>query len=201
MESLADLYISRGETYLLYGAFEQALEDLKYAWDVIAFLSYDATTKKQLEFRALLNFAFIYALTSEEAALFEVGNRLLFIVDHLCLSRCSKASTASTLRNGLEIVLCGGAKILGPDVEPRPGWCREVVISTATLMLALASTAPNAIIRTALLGIIGVLQDKALRCCEAGGLWKVCVGPIAEKWQQWNQKWKVLHISPDPAWD
>lgn len=65
----------------------------------------------------------------------------------------------------------------------------------------LINALPKNAAKIALGSIIAILEQKALDCCVAGGLWKACVGPLAEKFNNWNQKWKVLRIPPDPAFD
>ena len=90
--------------------------------------------------------------------------------------------------------------ILGPDIPPRKGWCEEIVCSTSDLVRILASKSPIAA-QVALLAKIRQLEEKCLACCRSGAFWKTCVAPIVKKWKEWNEKWDLLRIPPDPAWD
>lgn len=167
--------------------------------------------------------AFIYAVVGNESAVFAAKENLENLFDVTCCNQgrrthqnsfegwelktapaCSNTHLATGFRINTpykadvsSLVLCSAPKIQGPDQEPCPGWCTEIVLSIGVLMANIANKAPNPGAKTT----IAILQHRALECYAAGGLWKACVGPLAEKWQAWNHKWKVLHIPPDPAWD
>jgi hypothetical protein len=95
----------------------------------------------------------------------------------------------------------GSEYVLGPDKEPYPGWCHEVVINTARSLHMMIALVPRTEVRIVLSQLIECLKEEGLRCCDLGGVWKGCVGPLAKKLYIWNQKWKMFEIPPDPAWD
>jgi hypothetical protein len=79
-------------------------------------------------------------------------------------------------------------------------WCEETVNGTAKAMDTLLSFSPS-ISKAALRAIVAGLKTRALKCCATGEFWKACVTPIYEKWQQWNQRWEMFRMPPDPYWD
>jgi hypothetical protein len=82
------------------------------------------------------------------------------------------------------------------------GWCEEVVVGVAKAMQEIVQKSVRGKgKRTALAGIIAILETRALRCCETGDFWKACVLPIVKKWQLWKDKWNNFGIPPDPTWD
>jgi hypothetical protein len=44
--------------------------------------------------------------------------------------------------------------------------------------------------------LVDRLTKKAIKCCIAGGLWRGCIQPLATKWQEWNEKWKIFDKLP-----
>jgi hypothetical protein len=41
------------------------------------------------------------------------------------------------------------------------------------------------------------LEDAGYYCCKDGSIWTSCVAPLLDK----LQKWKMVGIPADPAWD
>jgi hypothetical protein len=89
--------------------------------------------------------------------------------------------------------------ILGPDrisIEE----CIERAQGTANyakIIIGFSKSRAQFILNT----LIDDLTGRAIQCCMAGGLWKTCIQPLVNKWYQWNEKWKIFGIPPDPAWD
>lgn len=89
--------------------------------------------------------------------------------------------------------------ILGPDrisIEK----CIERAQETANyakIIIGFSKSRAQFILNT----LIDDLTGRAIQCCMAGGLWKTCIQPLVNKWYQWNEKWKIFGIPPDPAWD
>jgi tetratricopeptide (TPR) repeat protein len=197
--ALADLYLSRGETFFLIDEYDNAFQDFVKAYNLILEIP-NKKEKLSLEFRNVLNFSFIYTINGDQHSILAAQEYLLELFNEIC-SPATRKTVKSQNFAPPSFILCATPKIHGPEQEPRPGWCKEVVLGTGVLMANIANKAPNSGARNALLTTVAILEHRALECCEAGGLWKACVGPIVEKWQVWNHKWKILGIPPDPAWD
>jgi hypothetical protein len=90
---------------------------------------------------------------------------------------------------------------IGPDKEPYPGWCEEVVNATSLALNGMIALVPREEVRNILTLLVESLAKEGLRCCATGGIWKSCVGPLAKKLHIWMQKWKLFGIPPDPAWE
>lgn len=197
IDSLANLHISRGETYLLNGQIEDAINDF---YIVYMFLD-KIKNNKIIKFRLLFNEILWNVMLDKKNEVEILGEHLICIFDEICFQKNfgNQHTTLSTERT--PIFFCKKTNIVGPDQEPYSGWCKEVVISTGVALAQLISVLPKNAAKIALGSIIAILEQKALDCCEAGGLWKACVGPLAEKFNNWNQKWKVLRVPPDPAFD
>lgn len=196
VDHLVDLYISRGETYMINGQFSDAVDDFFIAYVFLEKVKNDAL----LRFRLLFNEIMWHAFMGDEKKVMIIGEYLVSSFDEICFQKRfgNQNVNLSTVRAPL--FFCK-TKIVGPDQEPYPGWCKEIVISTGVALAQLICVLPKNAAKIALGSVIAILEQKALDCCEAGGLWKGCVGPLAEKFNNWNQKWKVLKIPPDPAYD
>lgn len=79
--------------------------------------------------------------------------------------------------------------------------CLERVGNTVSMSKKLIAFVKRKEVVFLLTTLIDGLEERASRCCRAGGLWKACLQPLVNKWHLWNQKWKVFGIPPDPAWD
>jgi hypothetical protein len=196
VENLTSLHISRGETYLLNNQIEDAIHDFSVAYMLVENIQDD----KPVKFRLLFNEMIWHVALNNKHEVEVLGRHLISLFEEICSEKTSQYHCASPF-NKTSVFLCNTTNIIGPDQEPYPGWCREVVLSTGVALAQLISTLPKNAAKIALGSVIAVLEQKALDCCLAGGLWKACVGPLAEKFNNWNQKWKVLRIPPDPAWD
>lgn len=94
------------------------------------------------------------------------------------------------------------SKSAWPENKPMSTWeCEQTVKNTAFAMECLATKIPQNSIKLLAIKGIDEMKEAALNCCYRGGLWSACLKPMAEKFHQWNQKWKLFGIPPDPAWD
>jgi hypothetical protein len=90
-------------------------------------------------------------------------------------------------------------QIYGPD-QVSVKDCIDFINNTIDLAKLLISKSPSSF-RGILTFTIEQLGRQARNCCLSGGLWKGCVQTLCNKYHQWNQKWKLFGIPPDPAWD
>jgi len=195
--ALAEAYLSRAETYLLTNRVEEAFSDFSNVLNLSMQIP-DEANEANIRFRAYFGMTIVESvLGNEESALNYVSLLEELIKSFYCFE--CKYSNSLTIRFP-EQKHYWGVEILGPDEEPRKGWCEEIVHSTAAMMEVLALKAKLGV-RTALIGIIKGLEIRAVKCCQSGEFWKACVEPIVAKWKQWNDKWDVLRIPPDPLWD
>lgn len=94
----------------------------------------------------------------------------------------------------------GTKPIYGPNTVSVQD-CLQFAEGTARNCRYLISLVPKAHVQVTLNILVDDLLERARRCCKAGGIWKTCLQPIVDKWQLWNEKWNLLRIPPDPAWD
>lgn len=192
-------HVSRGESYLISDQAEKALIDFLEAYE-LSFSSSNEEERFEIVFRSLFGMIIAYSNLDMETTAIEASGRLNLLLDFLECNECEEKKSSSTPRFGDKVRVRFGVNIEGPDYNI-PGWCEEVVTGTAGAMRAIAACAKTKKVRIALLAIIDALEVRCLKCCATGEFWKTCVTPIAEKWKQWNDKWKIFGIAPDPAWD
>jgi len=95
--------------------------------------------------------------------------------------------------------MVGAVEITGPDqISIRDCLARVETIEKLAKELVSFAKQP---FQSTLNILIDDLARRATRCCWAGGLWKGCLQPLADKWYKWDQKWKLFHIPPDPVND
>jgi len=172
-DTLADLYVSRGESYLLSQNFEKACEDFTTAKELLIFCT-DPRNTSALAFRATFGQAIGYdgleAREYVEEAVQELKNLLNQIPSCNCISNHQKQIDQYS-------------DIGGPNDSPYPDWCEEVVTGVGRAMDAIACLAPSYSVKIVLIGIIEALITRGVKCCQAGGFWKACVAPITRKWK------------------
>ena len=202
----ADSYINRAESYLLCQKYELALDDLQIGYQLLQGIKDNPT----LLFRSLFGLAVVYANIDnldEFYAVYKSMQELLHA--HKCAGCSEKHSSCYMMKSEefpnlissheSEKFLTSDQPILGPDrisIED----CIERAQGTANcakVIIGFSKTRAQFILNT----LVDNLTDQAIQCCIAGGLWKACLQPLVNKWYQWNEKWKVLGIPPDPAWD
>lgn len=221
-DELAQLYVSRGESYLLDGQYENAIGDFLKANSQIIF-SHNANIVEIVAFRVAFGSVVGYDNLGMQEETEHSLQQLQSIVNHIscggCLEQrpCQEKLSPSTntfhfqdmvkpsidnMRQHRMIITCGQenndnyADIQGPDRPPTSQWCEEVVTGVGRSMDAIACLAPNYAVKIALIGVIEALMTRAIKCCQAGGFWKACVAPIARKWREWNAN-KKRHILPN----
>jgi len=201
-EALSNAYINRGESYLIAGNYNLAIEDLKNGYEVAELCNSDVKTALCL--RSLLGLVFSYGIMDEmeEFHVIEQEIRNLFGAfecrtlekrQHLNRSGSRFGYSAMTTHSSVEQPIHGPDKISIADCIDR---ARGTARASRILILRAKLE-----VQTFLNILIDDLEDRAVRCCIAGGLWKACLQPIVNKWQKWNEKWKVFGIPPDPTWD
>jgi len=187
-QALSDAYISRGESYLFCGKYEAALEDLKKGSELAALYGQD----QQLTLRSLLVLSIIYANCD---MLEELNASCETMISLLKSSSChlSKKMMKSVSHAKRDVPINGPREIPIQD-------CIENAEGTAkAAKLLIVRAKPE--VQFFLNSVIDEMEKLAIECCLAGGLWKACLQPIINKWHQWNERWKVFGIPPDPSWD
>ncbi len=185
-DELAEAYIDLGESYLFNDQYELGLEYLSIGYEI----SQNSPKKQKETFpRVLFGLAVIYAnLNQMEESYFMLES----IQTELQKYNCKENHAFLTQVNN--------TPILGPDkISTRE--CVTRAANTADSARGLISLVPRKEVRFLLQTLIKGLENSAIDCCYAGGVWKACLQPIVNKWHLWNEKWKVFKIPPDPAWD
>lgn len=217
---LAELYVSRGESYVLNAQYEKAIEDFQSANFYFSnFQNINAALI--IAFRAAFGEVVSYDNLGLQQHTQHALVHLQTIVDHIVCDDCigylpnqeSVTESANTLHFSDLIVTCkkksikedqpNGSNqqqdsyedILGPN-QSSPAWCEEVIVGVGRAMDAIACLAPNYGVKIALIGVIETLIARGVKCCQAGGFWKACAAPISRKWQEWKNN-KERKIPPN----
>lgn len=204
-EGLAQMYVSRGESYLINKDFGRALMDFQKAYSHLEY-ALDEETLLTIAFRATLGEIVSYDNLGMHENTVQAIRHLQNIVNHfdcdhdINISPCQgRVQLSANKRCADSLVLRTAAVDLN---QPQPKWwCEKTVRNTTAILRGIAANIPSSVIRFSALELIKAMEEKALNCCYAGGLWSACVKPLAAKFEQWNYKWKVFGIPPDPAWD
>lgn len=197
LDELAKLYVSRGESYMLCFQNEKALDDFEKALFYVEY-STDEILKWGVVFRALLGKVVCYDnLDIQEKAEYSIC-QLKSVVDYF---NCEYENFELAIyRKGYDDAAIFPVYV-DPN-QPQPSWwCEETVKNTADALFKIVSKIRNKNTRAAATKLIERLENKALSCCFAGGLWSRCVEPLRSKLEMWNWKWKSFGIPPDPSWD
>jgi hypothetical protein len=207
--ALSDAYCTRGESFLLGENYELALLDFEKSYELAKFISTEDLII--VLFRPLFGLALVYghlnleeqftAAISEMRAILETcsccdreqNTEHLFSKNH---SELNFHERFNYISNSTKIP---DQPILGPDhISIRDCIDRVDATQNAAKLLIVKAKAEFQYI---LNNIIDDLAVRARNCCRAGGIWKTCLQPIVNRWHQWNEKWKIFGIPPDPAWD
>lgn len=89
------------------------------------------------------------------------------------------------------------AKFANPNEKISIGTCIDRVKGVSNALkfgIAFVKKGHYAFILNA---FVDALQERCMSCCESGTFWTTCVSPILVK----LDKWKLLGIPDDPAWD
>ena len=181
----ADSYINRAESYLLCQDYDLALSDLEVGYQL---LQEDDPT---LHFRSLFGLAVAYANINQLEKFNAVVNSIEAFLDANKCTGCSEKQPS--------VKLCSYVKLLVSD-NPEPERisveaCIEKANNTARYARILIDKSHPAA-RFVLNALVNRLTNKAIKCCIAGGLWRGCIQPLATKWHQWNEKWKIFDRFP-----
>lgn len=196
-EFLSEMYLSRAESYLLYGNNSLAYADFKEGYAIADLCSEE--TKMSLHFRALFGLAIVYGCEEMTDELYATADSLKLLLSS-CKCNCNQDKQSQLTGNGLSHHIYGVKPILGPDQIPIQD-CIDFAESTAEKCRYLIALVPKAQVQVTLQILVDDLAKRARSCCRAGGIWKACLQPIVDKWQLWNEKWNLFKIPPDPAWD
>lgn len=197
---LADMYISRGESYLLGDQNDLALQDLQTGYEIAkASNSEDA---RPIFFRCLFGLAIANGNIGNLEEVYAIGESMKGILDSYkcaCKGDNQIVNEKYLLRKQV-FDATTRVDILGPD-RISIGECINNAQGTASRARALISFVKRVEVQFTLNILIDDLLERSINCCRAGGIWKACLQPIVDKWNQWNEKWRVFGIPPDPAWD
>jgi hypothetical protein len=183
----ADSYINRAESYLLCQKYELALVDLETGYK----LAENRDDNPVLHFRSLFGLAIVYANIDQLDRFHEVVDSIEELLDaHKC---------TGCLEKHTELCSYVLEKILVSDAhEPEQisvEACIEKANNTAKYARILIDKSHPAA-RFVLNALVNRLTNKAIKCCVAGGLWRGCIKPLATKWHEWNEKWKIFDKFP-----
>ena len=196
-EFLSEIYLSRGESYLLCGQNSLAYDDFKQGY-AFADLCHQEI-KQPLHFRALFGLAIVYGSEDMIEEFYLAAESLKSILSSYTCPCIQEHPPHSALK-AIPSHIYANKPILGPD-HVSIGDCIKFATSTADKCYELISFIPKPAVQVTLRILIKDLEQRAIHCCRAGGIWKACLQPIVNKWQLWNEKWKLFKIPPDPAWD
>lgn len=191
---LADAYASRGESYLLLGYYEEALEDFQIAYEKVYELNNHEARLCAL--RTLIDQFFAYALAGDEEKPQTLFDQIIPLLrDCSC---CTKQAVYST--EELIIKKCSSQHepdypVLGPDhvsIEE----CIGYVKGSVKQLKLLCGAVPKTPARVLALALIDQLGESAMNCCRRGGLWKGCLQKLVNKVHYWH----LLGIPSDPAY-
>lgn len=207
-EELAQLYVSRGESFLLDAQYEKAIEDFQNASIHLAYVQ-NSDDGMVIAFRAEFGKVVSYDNLGMQEQTQQSIQQLQAIVDLVGCKNCIEKHPCSGIISPYidECNLCDifvykqnqdcYEDILGPNQAPEPEWCEEVVVGVGRAMDAIACLARNHGVKMVLIGIIEGLIARGVKCCQAGGFWKACVAPITRKWREWENN-KEKYILPNP---
>jgi hypothetical protein len=209
---LSQLYVSRGESYLLDGQYEKAIDDFEAAHYHLGY-SQNAEDSMPVAFRAALG----KAVSCDNLGRHELTQQAVYQLEEIaarvgcddCLDDISPspnqlhfqdaASPCKHKKDKHQNSQQSGSgnynDIVGPDQVP-PNWCEEVITGVGRSMDAIACLAPSYAIKVILIGVIEALITRGVKCCQTGDFWKACAAPISRKWQQWDN-YKKSRILPN----
>lgn len=199
-EELASMHTARGESYILIKQHERAIEDFENAL-FHAEYSNNLHLKWEIAFRAIFGKMVSFdQLAMQEQAEFAI-KQLNILIDYfgcsyelediqLALARVPSANDFFVIPVEVD-----------PN-EPQPAWwCEKTVLNIMAVLRGIIINIRTASVQATATALVNKLEKKAISCCYAGGLWSACLKRLSDKFHQWNQKWKLYGIPPDPSWD
>lgn len=215
---LSEKYLSRAESYLIAKNYDLAFSDFCISYK-LAILC-DEACNKFLLFQSLFGQAIIYGCLDMPNEFQLTLNALGRILDSYSCTSCGKYNYAALLARteGVDrpfyddnavFLQCNTQRSIKSSVEPpiygpdriSISECIEFARGMAKKCRYLISLVPKSEVKVLLSIAIDGLENKAIDCCRAGGIWKSCLQPLANKWYLWNQKYQMFGIPPDPTWD
>lgn len=213
---LAQLYVARGESYLLCRNYRNAIKDFQNSYFYLEKLQ-NFRDVEVIAFRIAFGEAVSYDnLNMQEKAQIAL-QQLQVLANHIgcddciedkpCQEMIKLMTNSSHLQKAKNLIqFCkrkepptqqqeGYDDILGPN-QVDSSWCQEVIVGTGRAMDAIACLAPSHLVKITLIGVIEALITRGVKCCQAGGFWKACVAPITRKWREWNKN-KERHVLPN----
>ncbi len=199
-EDLSNAYLNRGESHLLAGNYNLAVEDLKNGYELAEIC--DPDVKPMLMLRSLLGLVFSYGIMDEMEEFHSTEQEIRNLFDTFECKKIEKRQDSNRpgFRFGYSAMAANAEKpILGPDEISISECVRRARTIAGSSRILISNSRVD--VQTFLNTLISDLEERSVRCCYAGGVWKACLQPIANKWQKWNEKWNVFGIPPNPAWD
>lgn len=199
-EKLSDAYASRGESLILAGRFDEALNDFQQAYD-LALNVQDLDAANLLTFRALFDQAIVYGYLDMPNKIEAIKNLL---ADKIHAMKCLNDEREEIPVRRVH----SSSHELKHKHEHHPFHdrdtisireCIDWVDNTWDVCLLLISFASPRV-ESRLTHMINHLASDARQCCFNGGHLKGCFKKLGEKFHEWNQKWQLFGIPPDPNW-
>lgn len=184
----ADSYINRAESYLLCQRYELALVDLETGYK----LSQNKEDNPVLHFRSLFGLAIVYANIDKLDLFHAVVDSMEEFLDAYKCTGCLEKHTDLCSYVLEKILVSNTHEPEQISVEA----CIEKANNTAKYARILIEKSHPAA-RFVLNALVNRLTNKAIQCCIAGGLWRGCIKPLATKWHEWNEKWKIFDKLPN----
>ncbi|MBS0604095.1 MAG: hypothetical protein JSS60_03545 [Verrucomicrobia bacterium] len=200
-EQLSGIYAARGESYIIYKKFQEALSDFQKSYDFALLLK---KVDHPLLLRSLFGQALSYGCLDEPEMVINIVESLEALIHSIRCASCHDNLGAGSRELQLskpiyrnDVVFCSNVPIFGPE-EISVEDCFAFIRNTVKYTKAIIELVPTPYARTALIYIIEGLVDNAAACCQARKTWKGCVQQLANKYHLWNQNWKILGVLPDP---
>lgn len=185
MGTLAEAYASRGESFLLMGDDQSALNDFCSAYAHAV----NCPNEQELVFRSLLGTFLVSVRQEDLETAKDIGLHLQSVIKQSLCEECESSPS-------LHFVAQSNWPIQGEDHIPIYE-CLDRVEATTDMLYMLIAAVRKTEVRMLAMTVINSLSEQAARCCRAGGLWKGCLQKLVNKLHYW----KVLGIPKDPSWD
>ena len=133
----------------------------------------------------------------QDLQMLEVYFYRVFQRDQQCQS-CRSEFNISKVAHYSDFITQTKIEFANPDEYISAAECRDRVTGSANqLRLFISPLIKSTAKRAIFLKFIDALEDQGYYCCRDGTFWTTCVTPIFEK----LNKWRVIGIPSDPAWD
>ena len=161
--------LDRGEDCLLNGNHESAEEIFSEATE-------HCYRKEKQEIRVCRG------LLARSLARASMGIEIEAIQDLQALQKQIEAFKCSNVSSNSEEYTAGGKPILGEDRISIEN-CIKRTENTVNYIKDILALAPiSSKWKVTFITTLYVLEDRAIQCCRAGGIWKACLQPLLDKW-------------------